>query len=191
MSRSSRQRRKTFENFLSRLREMLDLLPSDAEKQEAEASLQKLIEFLADLKTRLELVPTTRDVSGLRDAVQTIEQAIARAETDPALASVFGLARPAARRRESRGQSGEISAVAQAALDDLKSLPVDEIRSKLQSESYPMRTLRSVAAALGVRPTKGLRREDLAHQVAMMIANLRGYRHLRGEVRENALDEQA
>ena len=73
----------------------------------------------------------------------------------------------------------------------MKSLPVDEIRSKLQSESYPMRTLRSVASAVGVRPTKGLSRETLAHQVAMRIANLRGYELLRGEIRENALDEQA
>jgi hypothetical protein len=189
LSKPSKQRRSRFESFLSHLRGILDSLPSDAEKQEIDAALLKLIGFLSDVKARLELVPSAEEVSGLRVAAQRLEQALMSAESDPVLAGVFGLARPPARRRQSRAGGEEISEAGKAALEALQALSIDEIRSKLQSDSYPMATLRSVASAVGLRPTKGLGREALAHQVAMRIANARGYERLRGEVREPQPEE--
>lgn len=181
MSKPSKQRRSRLEVFLKHLNGILDALPSDSEKQEIEGALVKLIGFMNDLKARLELVPSAEEVSGLRVAAQRLEQALMSAENDPVLAGVFGLARPQAGRRESRAASEASSAAGRSALEALQALSVDEIRSKLQSDSYPLATLRAVASVLGVRPTKGLSREALAHQVTMRIANTRGYERLRGE----------
>ena len=184
MSKPSKQRRSRLEVFLKHLNAILDALPSDSEKHEVEAALLKLIGFMNDLKARLELVPSAEEVSGLRVAAQRLEQALAAAETDPVLAGVFGLARPQTRRRDSRASSEATSAAGKSALEALQALSIDEIRSQLQSDSYPLTTLRAVASVLGVRPTKGLSREDLAHQVTMRIANTRGYERLRGEIPE-------
>ncbi len=181
MSKPSKQRRSRLESFLVQLRGILDSLPSDTEKQEIESALLKMIGFLTDLKARLELVPSTQEVAGLRVAAQRLEQALMSAETDPVLAGVFGLARRTARRREGRAGTEASSAAGRAALEAIQTLPVEEILSRLNSDSYPLTTLRSVASVLGLRPTKGLSREALAHQIAMRIANARGYERLRGD----------
>lgn len=181
MSKTSKRRPSRLAVFLKHLTGILDVLPSESEKQEVEEALRKLVAFLNDLKARLELVPSAEDVSGLRVAVQRLEQALAAAETDPVLAGVFGLPRPRARRREGKAVSEPGSTAGSRALEALQALSIDEIRAKLQSDSYPLATLRAVASHLKVRPTKGLTREALAHQVVMRIANDRAYKGLRGD----------
>lgn len=181
MPKTSTRRRSKFEIFLKHFNGILDALPSDSEKQEIEAALLKLIQFMNDLKARLQLLPSDEEMSSLRTAAQRLEQALVAAETDPVLAAVFGLARPQARRQRAKAPSEADSAAAKTALEALQPLSIDEIRSKLQSDSYPVATLRAIASLLGVRPTRGLKRDALAHQVAMRIANARGYERLRDE----------
>ena len=180
MGKSEKQHHKKLQSFLSNLDGLLDSLPSESDKQEVTSGFLKLIEFLTDLKTRLELLPSVEEVSTLRDVVQKIEQSMSRAENDPVLAAAFGLGSPRPRRSESR-VSRPPSTETKTLLESLESLPVEEIQSKLQANTYSLTILRSVASALGIGPAKELGRDALAHQIAMRIANSRGYQHLRGD----------
>ncbi len=68
---------------------------------------------------------------------------------------------------------------ARVTLQELEALPVDEIRRRLEGGSTPLTELRAVASLLGIRPVKKLSRDALSHQIAMKIANYRGYQQLR------------
>lgn len=70
---------------------------------------------------------------------------------------------------------------------ELEPLPVDDIKARLRDENlYSVAQLRSIAAA-GMRSRRKLGRDALAHQIAMKIANFRGYQRLGGEVEQNPL----
>ena len=178
MAGLSKRRRQKFESFLTHLRHILESLPSDSEKREAEEALTRLIEFLTDVKARLKVLPSEEEVSTLQTAVRTLEETFAKAEGDPVLAGVLGVKRVGVKRRKS---DGLVLEEAKRAVEALESLPVEEIRSKLGSDLYPLKTLRAIASVLGLKPMKGVGREALVHQVAMRIANVRGYERLRGD----------
>lgn len=160
----------------------LDALPSASEKKEATEAFDKLIAFLNDLKAQFDLLPSAEDTASMRAAVQKLQQVMSKIENDPALSNLFG---PAPRRRGTRAETGgseEASAAAKPLLESWQAMQLEEIRAKLQTDVYPLTALRAAASALGVRPTKGLSREAIAHQIYMRIANSRGYRQLRGDM---------
>jgi hypothetical protein len=71
---------------------------------------------------------------------------------------------------------------------ELESLPVDDIQARHRDENlYSVAQLRSVAAAAGMRSHRKLGRDALAHQIAMKIANFRGYQRLGGETEQKPL----
>jgi len=181
LARPDKQRRDKLQAFLLNVDRILDCLPSESDKQETESGFLKLIEFLTDLKTRFELIPSAEEVSELRTAIQRVEQSISRAENDPVLAAALGLGLPKPRSSRTRVPRESPSAAAKALLESLESLPVEELQLKLQANTHTLTLLRAVGSTLGIGPTKALGRDALAHQIAMRIANSRGYQHLRGE----------
>jgi len=182
LPKQSTQRRKRFEALLVGVGNTVDALPSESEKKEATEALDRLIAFLNDLKAQFDLLPSTEDTASMRVAVQKLQQVMSKVENDPALSNLFGppLRRPGTRARTGGGEEG--SPAAKRLLESWQGMPLEEIRTKLQTDVYPLTALRTAASALGVRPIKGLSREAIAHQIFMRIANSRGYQHLRGDV---------
>jgi hypothetical protein len=165
------------EKFTERLGELVDALPSDAEKKQAASQLETLIRFLTDLKTRLEGIPSHQDTVAARAAVDKLRALFVEAASNPVLAAALGIKATGPRRKQPTITSEEVER-AKSAVARFDSLPIDEIRTTLESMSA--RELQSVANAIGVRANQGTARDTLVHQVATKIANTRGYRSLRG-----------
>jgi hypothetical protein len=181
MSKSKRPDYFKTKNFVASLRDMLSVLPTESEKQETEASFIALIEFLTRLQRNLSALPSAEDMSGVSQAIQKLEELFVKAETNPTLAGIVGLRRLSGVRRSKPMITEEERAEAKAVLADLEALPIDEIRSKLQSETFSVSKLRAIASVMSIKSTKGISRDALTHQITMKIANYRGYQLLRGE----------
>jgi hypothetical protein len=163
------------QKFAQHLGELIDALPSGANKQQVVSQLEALIQFLSDLKTRLESIPTHQDAGAARTAVDKLTALFAEAKSNPVLGAAIGIKVTGPRRRPPAITSDEVGA-AKSAIARFESLPIDEIRTALDGMS--VRDLQCVANALGIRTTRAAR-ETLVHQVATKITNTRGYRSLR------------
>lgn len=187
MTETGQRRPGHTKQFLERLRDLLGALPSETEKREAEAQFSSLIAFLTELKQNLHELPDRESAVGMREVVQRLEELFARAESDPNLAAVLGLRRATKKRPAPLPSTPQEIATAESAIVQLQALPVDDARSRLQNESvYPLTVLRTIAAGLRIRSAAKLSRESLVHQIAMKLANLRGYEHLRHRGEESA-----
>jgi hypothetical protein len=72
----------------------------------------------------------------------------------------------------------------------LQSLPFDKIREELLGPTHSSASLRAIAAALGIKTDTRVGRDAMAHQIAMSIANYRGYEQLSGQA-SSAADIEA
>jgi hypothetical protein len=186
MTDNVRRRPGQTKQLLERLKELLLALPSESEKREAEAQFTSLIQFLKDLQDNLRELPDRESTGEIREGVQRLEDFFSRAEADPNLAAVLGLRRATKKKQGPLPATPQELTVARGAIDRLQALPLDESRSKLQNESlYPLTVLRAIAASLRIRSGPKLSRESLVHQIAMKLANLRGYEHLRNRGEES------
>ena len=170
--------------FLTCLRDILSALPTESEKQEIQANFAVLTEFLTTLKTKIDMLPSTEDMNGVSRVIQNLEELFVKAETNPILAGIVGMSCPSPARERKPATTEEEIAKAKAELATLESLPIDTMRVRLQDRNYSMSELYAIAAELGIRSTKRLNRETLAHQITMKIANYRGYQRLGGQVEE-------
>jgi hypothetical protein len=175
--------------FLTGLRNAVDALPTEDERQEIQSKCTQLIEFLSDLQRRVQSVPSRDEVASIKQAIQTLEEFFERATHNPALASIAGL-KPFSKtkpRQKSSPIAGEEKTAAESALAKLDKLPLDSMRAELENEAvYPARRLQSIGSILGIKSFKGLSREGLIHQISTRIANYRGDKILRGETEHEA-----
>jgi hypothetical protein len=176
--------------LLTQVRSLADSLPSQEERRQASGDLETLIGFLRQVQEQLTSLPTMEETAGLREAVRRSEALLERAESDQALRTALGLRSSgggAAKLRAAQ-PSAEDTARGQTIMAELESLPVDDIKSRLRDENrYSVAQLRGVAATAGIRSHRKLGRDALAHQIAMKIANFRGYQRLGGEVEQKPL----
>src|SRR5574341_1244723 len=101
MTENPRRRATKTKMFLERLRELLGALPSQSEKSEAASQFDALIAFLSELQQNLKRLPDLESTTDLRETIRRLEDAFARAESDPQLSAILGL-RPAAKRTAPR-----------------------------------------------------------------------------------------
>jgi len=180
MTDNVRRRPGHTKQFLERLRDLFGALPSESEKREAEAQFSSLIEFLTQLRQNLREVPEQESTGSMLDVVRRLEDLFTRAESDPNLAAVLGLRRATKKKQPKMPSSPQEVAAAESAIGQLQALPIDDVRSKLQSERvYTLTALRAIAAGLRIRSAAKLSRDSLVHQITMKLANVRGYEHLR------------
>ena len=180
-AKSSRSKNRA---FLSGLDDLVNSLPSQSEKDRIVESCGAIADFVKDLQESILALPTVEDTAKVRAAIRELERLYEKAETSPTLAAAVGLnGRRAARRKEAAVGPDDVQQ-AKDQLNRLESLPVDEIQAKLTGREFRVRQLRSLASLVGLRPGRGVNKEALAHQIAMKIANYRGYRLLRGEGRQ-------
>lgn len=167
--------------FLSGLQNLLKSLPTEAEKKEMQAQLGELVTFLTDLKNNAASLPSSEDSESVSRAIQQLDAALAKAQENPVVSKALGLSRPKAARPTLAPPSQDQLEKARSELQRLETLPVDDIRSKLSSDDYSVQELMAIAHNLGIRHSKSPGRDSLAHQIAMKIANFRGYQQLSGQ----------
>jgi hypothetical protein len=164
------------QKFVQSLSGLIDALPSDAGKQETILQLETLIQFLSDLKKRIESIPTSQDTASAHVALNHLATLFAQAKSNPVLGAAIGIKATVPRQRSPDLASEDVER-ANSAVTRLNSLPIDELRATLDRMSQ--RELQGVAGVIGVRASQRTARDTLVHQIATKITNRRGYRSLR------------
>ena len=162
--------------FAKSLQSLIDSLPSASERQEIDSQLGTIINFLTDLRKRLNGIPSQEEATSAREAIDRLDSIFAQAKDSPFLSATLGI-RATARRPKPAKPSAEDVERAKSTLTELETLSIDELRPALQRLSP--QALKSVASSLGMRPSQRTAQETLVHQVATKITNTRGYRRLR------------
>jgi hypothetical protein len=168
--------------FLGRLQEMVQSLPTEAEKADAREKIGALSEFLKTMLAAVDAMPSIENASKVNEALAWLQNLFSKAEANPILAGL--VPKPSAPRLRKPPQTITEQDIASAKLDvdGLKSMPVEKIRDRLLDENaYSLPRLRAIAASVGIGATAKLGRESLAHQITTKIANIRGYEALGGK----------
>lgn len=163
---------------IGQIRELVGSLPTNEQKAELATLLDTIIRFLTDLRANVGLLPSSEQLTDVDTALKGLEALLDKVSASRILAPAVGT-----KPRKVIAHSTDPGArdKAQRQLEELRALPVDDIRARLASEdTYSLADLRSIASAAHVRRTDRMPREAIAHQVAMKIANARGYEGLRG-----------
>jgi hypothetical protein len=177
MARSSSKRAKS---VLEQLRALVAALPTEAEKQEIRNHLNTVIGFFSDIRQLVDAFPTAEAAADVKTATAKLAEILERVESRPQIALMLGLRQQGSRRRPIEPSNAEITA-ARSQLPRLQSLPIDKIREELLTPRHSSASLRAIAAALGIKTDSRVGRDALAHQIAMSIANYRGYEQLSGQ----------
>jgi hypothetical protein len=188
MSRQARRDHLRQRAFLGSLRSVLETLPSGPERAELDASFKTLIDFLTGLRDNLRNLPTPDEGTNVAEALRKLETLYDRASSNPITASALGLRHATRQRYGGASKIDETRIKAIAA--NLQTLPVEAIREELQGEKYLVAELRGVASELGIASSTKLNRNALAHQIAMKIANYRGYKSLSGQIEDDQLTDK-
>jgi hypothetical protein len=168
--------------FLSRLKATVEALPSNEEKQAAQARITALADFLRNLQVAVDSMPTIESVDQVHEALEWLQRLFAKAEANPVLAGLAPASRAPGARKPKAALTEWDMTNAKGDIDALKALPVEGIHAKLLDEDgYSLTRVRAIAVALGIRATEKLSRESLAHQVTTKIVNYRGYEALSGK----------
>jgi DNA-binding transcriptional regulator YbjK len=178
MARAKRQGQFQPKMFLESLRNTLSTLPSTSEKQEIQETLTQLMDYLANLQRTFHQLPTIEDTTEVTNAIKRLQELFAHAEANPILAHVLGLQRSSTAERKKPVTSEEETATARTMLKDFESLSIDEVRTKLEDETFPLSELRTMALLTDMSDVESLNREALVHQMVTKIANFRGDQRL-------------
>jgi hypothetical protein len=162
--------------FAQRLGELVDALPSEANRQQIAQQLETLIEFLSGLRERLASIPTQEDAKAVRAALDQLGLLFTQMKSSPILSAAVGMSVASSRPTVPIANPEDIQN-AKLAVARLESLPIDQLRVALGQMSS--RELKAMAKSIGVRSTQRTSQEALAHQIATKITNTRGYRSLR------------
>jgi hypothetical protein len=169
------------------LREIVRSLPGDAEKTEVSDSLRELIGFLRSLETSIASLPSEDEVAQAKLAIERLGGLLDRAKSNPVLAQTLGLRKAPSRSRTTSKLSDADLQAGKGLYETLQTLPVDEVRHKLHETEISLSVLRAIAWHCGIRSSRELSREALEHQIAMKIANYRGYQQLSGQTEETSV----
>ncbi|HVN96776.1 MAG TPA: hypothetical protein VMT62_10125 [Syntrophorhabdaceae bacterium] len=173
--------------FLSDIDKLLRSLPTEKEKSEITEHLSVVLTFLNDLKEVVERLPAQEDVLATKESIERLRDRLENTQERPMLSRVLGFrARPSRKPLDVGSREEELDA-ARSILNKLQELPVDEIRSGLQTNRYSTKQLRAVALIQGISSVGRLSRDSLVHQIITKIANFRGYQRL-GESHNHASD---
>ena len=168
-------------NLFVQLARTLDCLPSAEERDRLLAGFAVIRALVERLEQSFQVLPSDRrraSSSGCR----SFRAFMGKLDSDPVLARRgSGRRIPTGSRPRAPRSSEEVGADVATAIDALSMMPVDDARTELAGDRYSIAAIRRIAAVLGIRGASRLTREALAHQIAMKLANYRGYKRLGGE----------
>ena len=169
------------ENFLSRLSDLVDNLPSQETKAQIDRELEALINFLKDFQSRFQSLPTLEDSDSVTSTIETLKNYVRVAESDPLMSHVLGLSsNKAVSKRSSRGALTEHERrEAKTMVEELKRLPYEETERKLADRKYTVAMLRQIGEELGLKLPSKSTRLSIVEKITKQMDNLRGYDYLR------------
>ena len=173
MGKSKKPAKFEVKGFIKGLRGLLDALPSESQKQKLNDAFTDLIGFLTDLQNILLAMPSTEDVSHLRQSLPKLEEFYASAKKVPAIAESVGVGRGSKKRKVGVQKAKNAGIDAKQVLANLAKLPADEIRSQLDDKTYSKQSLRLIASEMGLKTASSATRKSLADKIASDIVNQR------------------
>ncbi len=182
MSNSVRLTGRKLDNFLSRLSELVDALPTEETKHRLDQELEVLIKFLRDFQIRLRSLPAGEDVEGVTSTIESIKDCVRVAESDPVLSSVLGLSsrNKGTKKTARNAYSAQSREDARVIAEELKGLTSSDIELTLADrKKYDISMLRQIGEALGINLSSRSTRISIIEKIAKKTANLRGYEYLR------------
>ena len=170
-------------NLFVQLARTLDCLPSAEERDRLLAGFAVIRALVERLEQSFQVLPSQTDAAQARRAVEDIRAFMEKLDSDPVLRAALGVGEriPTGSRPRAPRSSEEVGADVATAIDALSMMPVDDARTELAGDRYSIAAIRRIAAVLGIRGASRLTREALVHQIAMKLANYRGYKRLGGE----------
>ena len=167
-------------SLLASIRDMASTLPSDAERGQAMAALDAVMDYLGQVRTLVADLPTSDSIVDLQAALDRLDALAEAADQNTLLRSALGTPPAPQRRKTAKAPAASVED-AERLLETLKDLTVDQIRDKLTlDDSVTVRDLRALAAHMSVRTSSRTSRQTLAQQLTSRIANQRGYKELGG-----------
>ncbi len=182
MKDSAKSTGRKLEGFLSKLSELVDALPSQETKSQLDRELDVLIRFLQDFRSRLKSLPTIDGRDGISSTIETLNDYVRVAESDPVMSRVLGLSldRDGPKRPSQNLPTEHDRREAKALTEELKDLSHEEVERKLtEGKKYKIAMLRQIGGELGLKFPSKSTRPSMVEKIAKKIDNLRGYDSLR------------
>ena len=182
MGNSPKLTGRKLDSFLSKLTELVDMLPSQETKSRLDQELDVLIKFVQDFRARLKSLPTVEDTEGVISTIETLKDYVRVAESDPLMSRVLGLSldqkelkRPS-RSSFTEHDRKEVKAIA----EEIKGLSQEEAERKLaDGKKYKIAMLRQIGEELGLNFPSKSTRLSIVEKITKKLDNLRGYDSLR------------
>ena len=186
-SRSKNRNRFDATQFVTTTKALLSALPSDAERAELVQGLDNLIEFLTSLRSAIDSLPTSERIQNADLILEDLGRKLEQIEPNTSVGKILGLT---SQQNSSTPKKSQTAVkIAPEEIESIKKLPVEEIRERLSDEvAYPMPKLRGIALNLGIKNSTKTARATLVHEIAMKIANYRGYESLMGKNSTDGID---
>ncbi len=182
MSASVQSTGKKLDSFLTKMSELVDVLPSRKTKSRLDEELGVLIEFLVDFRSRLRSLPVAEDTDDITSTIEMIKDYVRVAESDPVMSRILGLSSENGPLRKSRRRSltAQSRKEAKNMAEVLKGLPPADVERKLaDKKKYNVLMLRQIGKELGLRIPSKSTRLSIVEKIVKKTSNLRGYKYLR------------
>jgi len=176
-----KERRKTKEQLvLDYIRETVEKIPSDAEKEEIIKNLNMITRHIQDLGERVKLLPNEYSKKEILSAIDLIDRFLLSARDNPTMAAALSLPYQRAMSRK-LSKKEVLPQVGQQIFEELKTIPTEEILHRLLDyKTTSMGDLRALARHLGIKHQERVKRQDLIDKIVKLgFANVRGYERLR------------
>ena len=191
MSNSIKLIGEKMDNFLSRLSELVDTLPSQETKSRLDQELKVLIEFLQDFQVRLKSLPTGEDANGITSTIEMIKDYVRVAESDPVMSRVLGFSSDngSSKRSPRNSLTKQGREEAKVIAEELKRHSSGDVERRLADKrKYNIPMLKQIGGELGLSIPSKSTRLSIIEKITKKTANLRGYNYLRNG-RDESIDE--
>ncbi len=188
MSNSTKSTGKKLDNFLSRLSELVETLPSQETKSRLDQELSAVIEFLKDFRVRLKSLPTGEDANGIPSAIEMIKDCVRVAESDPVMSRALGFSSDngSSKRSPHTFHTQQDREEAKVIAEELKRLSPEDIERRLADKrKYNIPMLKQIGGELGLNIPSKSTRLSIIEKITKKTSNLRGYDYLRNGHHEN------
>ena len=188
MSNSVHSTGKKLDSFLSKMSELVDVLPSQETRSRLDEELGVLIEFLMDFRNRLRMLPVVEDTNDITSTIEMIKDYVRVAESDPVMSRVLGLSSESGSLRKfpRRSLTAQNRKEAKHVAEALKELSREDVERRLaDKKKYNVLMLRQIGKELGLKIPSRSTRLSIVEKIVTKTANTRGYRYLRHEHSES------
>jgi len=180
MNKTKKIKYSKLKSFISGLQVLVNSLPTEDEKQELRKNVNAIIDFFKYLNNNIGEIPSIENTEKIKINLQKMEEILLKIESDQLLSIMAGLKKPAIKKYSKPKIEAFYITNAKLILSELEKLPIDEIKKKLENNKYNVLDLKAIAHIMNIKSIENYSAATLIHQIAMKIANYRGYQKLSG-----------